>query len=424
MSGRFERYRAPEGFIPVRSHLEGIEVYAPAAVEEVLEHRTRCPSCGAGVRWDPGRQSLHCGHCGYESTARSGADTGVGEFTLAALEGGQQGWGASRPELSCDNCGAVLTLDPGHLATQCPFCASSHVVVHAEAREATLRPGRVLPFAVDQAAAGVAAKAWLGSGWLRPAGVVEAARLDAFLGMYLPYWVFGATMRIAYQVEVGHDRWVTETRDGRTTRRRVTDWSWKSGEIVRGADDVVVSGTERVAGLHRAGVFPLESLQPYTPDVLVGFAAHAYDVPLPEAWDQGRAELRERAAGAAKVHAGGDRQRNFSASVDLDDEHWHYALLPVWVSSYRFEGPDPWIVLVNGATGEVGGTRPVAWNRVYLSIAALLFPGFFTGVCIGLPTLLFMGVGLVVWIFAFILLIAGGVLSLMLWQTAQNEESL
>ncbi len=428
MSGVLERYRAPEGFVPVRSHLDGIEVYAPAAVEEVLENRTRCPSCGAAVAWDPSRQVLHCRHCGFHSEAQSGSDDGQGEFTAEALARGEQGWGAERPELSCDSCGAILTLDPGHLATHCPFCASNHVVVHTEARGSSLRPGRVLPFAVARDEAAAKAKAWLGSGWLRPSGVVEAARLDAFLGMYLPFWVFGAKMTCSYQVEVGHDRWVTETRDGRTTRRRVTDWSWKQDVIVRSADDVVIPGTTRVAGLERAGAFPLQSVVPYTPDVLVGFAAHAYDVPLPEAWDSGRAVLRERAAGSARSHAGGDRQRNFSASVDLDDEHWHYALLPVWVSSYRYgdrpEGADPWVVLVNGATGDVGGTRPVAWMRVYLAIAALLMPGFFTGVCIGLPTLLFMGVGLIVWIFAFVLLLVGGVLSMLLWQKAAAEESL
>jgi predicted RNA-binding Zn-ribbon protein involved in translation (DUF1610 family) len=426
MSGRFERYRAPEGFIPVRSHVDGIEVYAPAAVEEVLEHRTRCPSCGAGIAWAPGRQALHCRHCGYESEAQSGIDAGEGEFTAEALQRGQQGWGGdARPEMSCDSCGAILTLDPDHLATHCPFCASSHVVVHATARGQSLRPGRVLPFTVEQGAAAASAKEWLGSGWLRPPGTVEAARLDAFMGMYLPFWVFGAKMICAYEVEVGHDRWVTETRDGRTTRRRVTDWSWRSGEVVRVANDVVVRGTTRVAGLERVGAYPVESLVPYTPDVLVGFAAHGYDVPLPEAWDRGRAVLRERAAAAAKGDAGGDRQRNFSAAVDLDDEHWHYALFPVWVSAYRTEGYDaPFVVLVNGVTGTVGGTRPVAWMRVYLATAALLLPGFFTGVCIGLPTLLFMGFGLLVWVFAFFLLIVGGVLSVLLWQKAVREESL
>ncbi|MEZ4317413.1 MAG: hypothetical protein R3F61_07910 [Myxococcota bacterium] len=417
-----DRYRPPEGFVLVRSHLDGVEVYAPVAVDEVMEQRVRCAGCGASIAWDPGRQALHCSYCGTTSEARRGRDEGEGEFTAESLARGARGWGTERPELHCEGCGAVLTLDPGHLAATCPFCASSRVTVR-ETTEDALRPTRVLPFRVQSAEAVRTAREWLGRGWLRPPGVVEAAQLDRFLGVYLPYWVFGAHLTCAYECEVGTDRWVTVRRDGRTERQRVTDWVWKSGQVAFRSDGVVVPGTARVAGLDRVGSFPLESVVPYTPDVLVGFAAHSYDVALPEAWDTGRARLRSLAADAAKSNAGGDRQRNFSASVDLNEESWSYALLPVWLSTYTWDGRR-WVLVVNGASGEVGGTRPVAWSRVYLAILALLTPGFFTGVCIGLPTLLFMGFGLVVWIFAFILIGLGGIGSVVLYNHALGEERL
>jgi len=417
-----DRYRAPQGFVLVRSHAEGVEVYAPAAVEQTLEERTRCPQCGAAIAWDPSKSALHCGYCDYTAEARQGEQVEEGEFTEAALARGARGWGSERPELHCEGCGAVLTIDPGHLATTCPFCGSNHVGVR-QATEASLRPGWVVPFTVPTEVATQTATGWVGQGWLRPPGAVRAAHLDAFMGVYLPHWVFAARLDCRYECEVGVDRWETVYRNGKSERRRVTHWSWKSGAVSRQLDGVVVPGTERVAGLSRAGDWPLESLIPYTPDVLVGFAAQAYDVALPDAWERGRRPMRAIAAAAARSDAGGDRQRNFSAAVDFNEEAWRYALLPVWVSTYTWGGRS-WVVLVNGATGEVGGTRPVAWGRVYLAIVALLTPGLFTGVCIGIPSLLLMGVGLIVWIFALILIIIGAIFSVKLYKRALGEERL
>ncbi|MCA9569113.1 MAG: hypothetical protein KC656_14795, partial [Myxococcales bacterium] len=79
---------------------------------------------------------------------------------------------------------------------------------------------------------------------------------------------------------------------------------------------------------------------------------------------------------------------------------------------------------VNGATGKIEGTRPVVWARVYLAIAAMLLPGLFTGVCLGLPGLALAGVGVFFLILAFIFLIFGIIGSVMVYSHATDEENL
>lgn len=415
-----DAFHPPPGFVPVRSHLDGVEVYAPAAPAEEMERRTRCGACGAGLTWDPGASAVTCPYCGHEASARAGEGSAEGRFTTEALDLGALGWGQERRELHCDGCGADLALDPTHLATVCPLCGSAHVGVRPAVGTA-LRPTAVLPFRIQRDAARESARTWLKAGWMRPSGLDRIAAIDEMQGLYLPFWVFHAELHARYTVQVGRDRVVRERKDGRTVTRTVTDWSWVSGKVSGSSGETVVPGTSRVALLDRAGTFPVADRTPYTPDVLVGFGAFGHDVPLADAWQVGRRRMRERAADWCRGQAGGDHQRNLEAAVDLEGERWEYVLLPVWSAVWR-AGDRSFVLVVNGATGEVGGSRPVAWGRVYLAMAALLLPGLFTGVCIGLPTLLFAGVGLIVWAVAFVMLILGGVLAIGVWRRAVSEE--
>ncbi|MCB9670027.1 MAG: hypothetical protein H6736_22690 [Alphaproteobacteria bacterium] len=423
MHSHLADYRPPPGFVPTDSTQPDVTLFRPEdAGPGAMETRTRCPGCGASLTWDPGAREMACAYCGARVQAREGEDHGPGEFTREAVARGAQGWGADRPELRCDGCGAVLTIGREELSSTCPLCASNQVHVH-EATSSALQPGYVLPFTVPADVAATTAREWLGKGWLRPSGVQDAA-IRSFTGVYVPLWIFRADMAADYQVQVGTD--VTETvrnSDGSTTTRRTTHWRWESGHLDYPGCVVSVPATAHVQGIEAVGPFPFGELAPYTPDVLVGFSAHGYDIGLPEGWEEGRDRLRNIMQSACCAQHRGDHYRSFSATVDLDDESWRYALVPVWTSAYRW-GDRTWVVVVNGATGKIEGTRPVVWARVYLAIAAMLLPGLFTGVCLGLPGLALAGVGVFFLILAFIFLIFGIIGSVMVYSHATDEENL
>jgi hypothetical protein len=305
----------------------------------------------------------------------------------------------------------------------CPFCASNQVDLRSVPDDA-LRPQHVLPFALSADKVAALAKAWLGKGWKHPSDLAAMARVDRFMGVYLPWWIFDARLEADWECEVG----ITTTEsytdsDGRRQTRTVTRWHWESGHLSQSYTWVKVPGTQKVAGIDRVGDYDWAGMKPYDPSLLAGFGAHAYDVPLPDAWDTGRQLMREWLAEACKRSAGGDKQRNLSLSADMEDEAWMYALLPAYVSAYTFAGRT-WVVVVNGVTGEVGGQRPVAWWKVYSAIAAMLLPGLFTLVCLGLPLLLLGPVGIVTMIFGAVFLFLGGAGSMMVFKSAQQEETL
>ncbi|MFW5714305.1 MAG: hypothetical protein ACOCYU_06505, partial [Brevefilum sp.] len=113
--------------------------------------------------------------------------------------------------------------------------------------------------------------------------------------------------------------------------------------------------------------------------------------------------------------------RNFSMTADFADESWRYILLPVYLSTYKYEDKT-YQLMINGQTGAVAGQKPVAWWKVWLVIAALLFPGMVLGL-IGLPLILMAGVGVIPFGMGIILFIIGIVLSVIIYNKARQSEA-
>jgi predicted RNA-binding Zn-ribbon protein involved in translation (DUF1610 family) len=364
----------------VESAVEGITVYAPLAPGDEAyggPETFDCPQCGANTSWRAAVGGTQCDFCGFVQRSEAeavGYAAKAGEFTLEALRIGDQGWGVDRSEIECGSCGAAFTVAAGAMAATCPFCGSHQVHVRQQAT-AGHRPGHLIPFGVEGEAATASARAWLGKGWVHPAGLREMSKIAQFTGVYVPFWVFDCRIQGSWRCEVGHHR--TRRRSDGTTES-YTVWEWKQGPIDIPWVGKLVPGTSHLSSivLGRVEPFPLEQLVEYRSEFLAGWSAQAYDVTLPDAWVTGRRELLEQSKEWCKATAGGDTQRNFSAKLDLDDETWKHVLLPVHVSAYKFRG-ETFQVMVNGVTGEVGGQKPVAWWKIWPLIVLMQLPGMF-----------------------------------------------
>jgi hypothetical protein len=193
----------------------------------------------------------------------------------------------------------------------------------------------------------------------------------------------------------------------------VIDWRWEDGQVQVKIDDQVISGSSRLSRLilNRLAPFNLNALVTYAPDYLAGWQAQAYDVTLPQAWEEGKTSMRESAKLACYTDIHSSHVRNFSMTADFGDETWRYILLPVFLTAYRFENK------VYQA-----GQKPVAWWKVWLAIAALLLPGLVLGL-VGLILLLAGGLGFIILGVAALLLIGGGALSLYIYKQAAASEA-
>jgi hypothetical protein len=177
-----------------------------------------------------------------------------------------------------------------------------------------------------------------------------------------------------------------------------------------------------VSGLLMSQVknYDMGELCEYDPKYLAGMQAQAYDIPLEEAWEAGRQEMRDRTRQACREQASTGQIRNFSMSLDFANESWRYILLPVYLSSYVYDGK-PYQVVVNGQTGAIAGQRPVDWTRVWLAAAALVSPGLLLGF-LGLLATPLAGAGIPVVGIGFVLLVIGLVIAIILLRQAYGMD--
>lgn len=417
------QWHIPEDFHEIPSRVEGISVFAskPKDVLEQAPRSYKCPQCGAATRFDVAHGGVSCEHCGYlaRSTEKSvGQAAEQHEFTLEALVLAEQGWGIDRPNLHCDSCGAELSLSPEALTSSCPFCASNKVNI-SKAPADILRPKFLIPFKIVPENVQSFAREWLGKGWFHPPELASSALIHRFKGIYLPYWTFDALINADWRAQVGYERTV---RDREGNSRTVIDWRWESGNARLMFDDLPQTGTNKVSNflLEKLLPFQMHDLVAYSPDFLAGWQAQNYNVVLPDAWQTAKDKMREKAQAACRGQIRSSHVRNFSMTANFSDEAWRYVLLPVYLAVYKHENR-VFQVMVNGQTGAVAGQKPVAWWKIWLAIAALLLPGMTLGL-IGLPLLLFAGIGMVPIILGLILLIPGGIFSFLLYQKAIDSE--
>jgi Zn finger protein HypA/HybF involved in hydrogenase expression len=417
----------PPNFIVTESAVPGIEVYRPAPEKEE-EHREtvafNCPQCHAATAYSARDGGLTCTHCGYYEPPQKevvGKGAEEFEFTVATMERAAHGWGVSRKELQCQNCGAYTSVPLDLLTHTCPFCDSNRVI-QREAPQDVLRPRFVIPFKIEAIACQTIARDWLGSSWMTPKALQNVASVETFVGVYLPFWTFDAVTDADWKAEVGHTETETYYENGEQKTRTVTVWRWESGHVRRDFDDLVVEGTARLSKLllDRIKEFNLNELAPYEPTYLAGFQAQSYDVGLEQAWEEGRHDMREQTRQSCRGQASTGQIRNFSMNLTFSNESWRYILLPIYLANYQY-GEKRFQVMVNGQSGAISGQRPVDWGKVWLAIIGLVSPGLLLGL-LGLGLTYFGRAAFPIAVAGFILFIIGLVVGIGIFVTAHRMD--
>jgi DNA-directed RNA polymerase subunit RPC12/RpoP len=421
----------PKGYYQVESKLEGFTVFAPQISQKeqaVAGPRTyNCPHCGSTTQYDIAAGGVTCEYCGYtvETQAEKvGRQAQTFEFTLEAVNRANQGWGAERRLLHCDNCGAELSLPENALSITCPFCTSNKVNVRVAPID-QLRPHVIIPFKIQKDITRKNLQEWLGKGWFHPDGLAGSVVVNHFTGIYLPFWTFSADIDARWEAEVGYERTVRHFDKATSTwqNRTEIDWRWEAGNVVIDVTDTLVPGSTHASALILKKLEPynLNEMTEYNPDFLAGWQANTYDVPLEEAWKVGKETMRERSKRACYANIPTSHVRSFSMDADFKNEVWRIVLLPVYISAYRFE-EKIYQVMINGQTGAVAGQKPVAWWKVWLAMALCLLPSFLVGL-IGVPLLLAGGVGTLFLFVALLLLIAGCIIAYKIYNAAVDSEA-
>ena len=118
--------------------------------------------------------------------------------------------------------------------------------------------------------------------------------------------------------------------------------------------------------------FDFSKLVPYSPQVVAGFIAERYSIGLKEGWglaqESIKKQLRSHMDQYIRRNWRCDRVDSLRFSTLYSNITYKYLLVPVWISSFKFNDK-VYQFVVNGQTGKVGGHAPISPWRVLAAIA-------------------------------------------------------
>lgn len=314
-------------------------------------HGVKCPACGAPKLNTnplyPGR--LICGACGHDIPA---PDTASGDRNVsrALLKKRAQTveWVVGGRVLHCNGCGAERTFAAAQLAELCPFCGSRNVIAQ-DATGSLMQPDGVVTFALDEEAARDAVRKALSSGFERLKGWFTDNRAERLLAepVYLPFWVFDATVNVMRTVKRHND-------DKHRIGMVAVSPSMTFTEVFADAFyNILVPGVDQPPAwmLGRLGNFDVSSARAYGPALIAQHGAEIYTKPFDKASIDAHGIAGQAARQKYRVNTGS--QTTISIFATVTPISYRLLLLPVWAITIRERDGDMRPALVNGQTGKV-----------------------------------------------------------------------
>ncbi len=354
-------------FRPLRARAERKRAAKEEAEDEQFSRRQfACASCGADLRFDPGTESMRCGHCD-SVTPVPHVDDAAAQFENCYHAHLNADTGALTQEealsLNCQGCGAAVEFHPDEHSRICPFCDTAIV---GDARlQRRIVPQAVIPFTLTHDGAHDAMRDWLKSRRFAPNDIDKEAEADHFHGIYVPFWTYDAHSDTDYVGQRG-------TRVGSGKNRR-TVWRKVSGNVKGPFDDVLVSASRSVSAEFKDALapWPLRELETYQTEFLAGFRAENHTVGLQEGFAKAQDYMRAVIADWIRRDIGGHRQRITSSRTRYSKETFKHILVPVWITHYTFENKT-YRLSVNGRTGKVYGHRPFSMVKLFAATIGLM----------------------------------------------------
>ena len=354
----------------------------------------QCPACTGPLHFSGASGRLECDYCGtgydvseieaiyaHKEEQAAAAQRRAEEKAARAAEPESEwdtsdmsgNWGADAAGMksyTCPSCGAELICDESTAATSCPYCGNPTVVPGQFS--GTLKPDYVIPFKLSKEDAVKALREHYKGKFLLPRSFKDSNHIEEIQGVYVPFWMFDGCAdgyaefhtTLVHTYESG-DYEITET-DHFDVRRAGTLSFQK----------VPVDASTRMPDAHMDAIEPFDysELKPFSTAYLPGFLADKYDVSA----EDSRARADERCT--ASVLGALERTVTGYASCTLVDKDItlergkvHYALLPVWMLSTKWQGKN-FLFAMNGQTGRLIGDLPVDKKKRLATFAAIAAP--------------------------------------------------
>lgn len=345
----------------------------------------KCPNCGGDLQFDPDSQQYRCEYCRSKFNQKqleelAGDDDAARAKEPGANDGNPEA-AAGAVLYNCPNCGAEIVTDESTTATFCYYCHNP--VVLAGKMQGEYHPDHVLPFAIDKTEALRIFEQWIGKKKYIPKAFYSKDQIEKMVGVYFPYWLYSCEVDGRLEAEA-EKRKIWTTGNIQYTETQKFDVT-REGQMQ--VDHVPRNALSKANRKLAEGVLPfeMEKLKPFHMGYLSGFMAEKRDLGEESLRPELQREVEDFAVDTMLSEVGGyDSVMVRHKEMELKDEKWSYALLPVWTLTYRDPKSDTiYYFACNGQTGKVCGELPVDNGRLMLLFASLFVPVFIALLIVG-----------------------------------------
>lgn len=327
----------------------------------------KCPSCGAGISFDSASQLFKCEYCLSEFTEEQIVLQSENDAENASSQTENDEFCNELLSYSCKNCGAEVFADKNTVADFCYYC---HNPIVCDGRlSGQLKPQLIVPFAYDKSEAEKRFLKFAKSKWFVPSDFFAEKQVEKIQGIYYPFWLTDV------DVHAGSSARAEKVRTWKVGKNLYTETShyklYRKGDIH--FEDVTTGAFDSESKAMLEGVlpYPTESLKEFSMAYLSGYLAKKRTVEQDDIFfevksrinDYSEKLLNETMSGYTAVHHEG-------SSVKLDKVLWDYALLPLWVLTYK-KGEKTYTYAMNGHTGKVYGELPLSNKKLWLLFLAI-----------------------------------------------------
>ncbi|MGL4875749.1 MAG: hypothetical protein ACRC30_13980 [Clostridium sp.] len=339
-----------------------------------------CENCGGSMSFDIGKQKLVCEYCGAESESSNEESLGISEYDLETYLNKETlgNWKSEARVMECTGCGAEIIINNEEAAKFCSFCGSSHVTEGHE--NALIKPEGILPFQIESHKAKEALEKWIKTRYLSPNDLKTLYSSENIKAIYVPYWTFDANTTSFYTGEGGKNYYENVTVNGKSVRRKKTNWYPVSGNVSLFFDDIQVNASKNFNEIimNEVEPFTMAKLVPYEKRYLGGYIAERYTKGIKPCFELAKKEMEDKIDDEArhKILKKYDEASVDSINVRYSDCKFKHILLPVWTASYDYKGKK-YRYVINGETGKISGEIPY-------SMAKIIFLIILIGIAIGI----------------------------------------
>lgn len=327
----------------------------------------KCPNCGGGLIFDPATQKFACEYC-------------ISSFTEDEIKRDEKEKEENNAEKDtsqvvlyhCPSCGAEIVTEESTAATFCFYCHNPITLVGR--LEGEFKPDKIIPFKIDQKEAESRFQMWLKKKWFLPKDFYSKKQVEKLSGVYFPFWVTDCSIHANMDASAENFRtWRsgdlehTEIKHYRLEREANIEYNDIETLALKKADSILLEGIEPFDG---------NDMLPFSAAYLAGFQAEKRDIEQEDITGQIAVEIQGYTKNILSSTITGYSQSSINhLDITTNSAFWEYALMPVWIMTYKGRNEKVYSYAINGQTGKTFGRLPVDFLKL-----SFLFAGVFTAV--------------------------------------------